>query len=393
MVRPARKFTPEEIAANAQATAERELKQEGISKFEAQRNRGSKRNRRNDNDEISVVSASKRPKALQGHNKFDEASYWRSPTRERVRSRPNEVYVPGNNIDSPASSIDSPMARTRRTLVSSSKDYYVGTRVCFRHTGMIFYGTVTRCFLNNRGARTWECVYDDGDEEELLAVGFYKRQKLYAQEGIYDPKGKAEQRAPPPPPKLPSKTKKDNTKKRKSVQKKTSTQTKKKTTKTKMKTTKKTDKTALPTPKLHDADGDTISTHGNYTPQRPYSYEVQYKDKSKPTYTPFVLKDHFLPKFRLPTGVIPSVAAMCNLSLPDSIIDGIVTRSNMYAMARTKLEESILVDGVMKRNPRWMHPSKYRDITRQDILFFFACYYYMGYCRLPAKLARLLGRT
>ena len=115
-------------------------------------------------------------------------------------------------------------------------------------------------------------MYDNGDEEELLAVGFYKRQKLYAQEGIYDPKGNAEQRPPPPPPpppKLPSKTKKDNTKKQKSVQK---------NTKTKKKKTKKTDKTALPTPKLHDADGNTIDTHGNYTPQRLYLYEVQYKD-------------------------------------------------------------------------------------------------------------------
>ena len=76
---------------------------------------------------------------------------------------------------------------------------------------------------------------------------------------------------------------------------------------------------------------------------------------------------------------------MCNLSLPDSIIDGIVIRSNTYAMARTKLDETILVDGVMKRNPRWMHLNKFRTINRQDILFFFACYYYMGYCRLPAR--------
>ena len=64
MVDPPRKFTPEEIAANAQATAERELKQEGMSQFEGRHNRGSERNRRNDNDEISVVSACKRPKAL-----------------------------------------------------------------------------------------------------------------------------------------------------------------------------------------------------------------------------------------------------------------------------------------------------------------------------------------
>ena len=32
-----------------------------------------------------------------------------------------------------------------------------------------------------------------------------------------------------------------------------------------------------------------------------------------------------------------------------------------------------------------MHPSKFCDITRRDILYFFACYYYMGYYRLPAK--------
>ena len=45
MVDPPRKFTPEEIAANNQATVERdiverELKQEGISWIEASRNRG-----------------------------------------------------------------------------------------------------------------------------------------------------------------------------------------------------------------------------------------------------------------------------------------------------------------------------------------------------------------
>ena len=96
-----------------------------------------------------------------------------------------------------------------------------------------------------------------------------------------------------------------------------------------------------------------------YSPQRPYSYEVQYKDNSQPTYTPFVLKDQFRPKFRLPTGVTPSAAAMCNLSLPDSIIGGIIIRSNTYTKARTKLDETILVDRVMKRNSRWMHPNKY----------------------------------
>ena len=76
---------------------------------------------------------------------------------------------------------------------------------------------------------------------------------------------------------------------------------------------------------------------------------------------------------------------MYKLSLPDSIIDGNVIRSNTYALAGTKLDGKILVDGVMKKNPRWMHPNKYRDINQQDILFFFTCYYYLGYYRLPAR--------
>ena len=59
-----------------------------------------------------------------------------------------------------------------------------------------------------------------------------------------------------------------------------------------------------------------------------------------------------------------------NTPLPDSIIDGIVLRSNTYALARTKLEQFELVEGVMKKNPRYMHPSKYWDIDRQDISTF-----------------------
>ena len=61
---------------------------------------------------------------------------------------------------------------------------------------------------------------------------------------------------------------------------------------------------------------------------------------------------------------------MCNLSLPALIIDCIVIRSNTYAKARTQLDETIMVNGLMKRDPRWMNSNKYRDINRQDILFF-----------------------
>ena len=105
-------------------------------------------------------------------------------------------------------------------------------------------------------------MYDNKDEEELLAVDFQKRQRMYAKEGMYDPKGNVNrppiQQPQPPPPKPLSTTKKGNAKKRKSVQ----NQTRKKKTK-KM---KKTDKTALPTSKLYDANGDTVVTHETILP-------------------------------------------------------------------------------------------------------------------------------
>ena len=57
--------------------------------------------------------------------------------------------------------------------------------------------------------------------------------------------------------------------------------------------------------------------HENYTAQLPYAYKVQYYNKSQPKCAPFELKDNFLPKIRLPPSVIPSIDAICNLSLLD----------------------------------------------------------------------------
>ena len=96
--------------------------------------------------------------------------------------------------------------------------------------------------------------------------------------------------------------------------------TKKKTTTKK----KKNDKEPLPPPKLKDTEDNTIITHGNYCSHQPYAYQVQYYDKPQPKYVPFDLTDKFLPKFKLPHGVVPSIDAICNLSLPNSLIDGIV---------------------------------------------------------------------
>ena len=104
---------------------QKQLKQEALSRFEETKR---KRKRTNNDDDLSVVSASKRPNALKGHNKFETAKHWATPTRQRERKKPTDNYVPENNVGSPVSSVDSPLTGTRRTLVS---DDYARTRVAF----------------------------------------------------------------------------------------------------------------------------------------------------------------------------------------------------------------------------------------------------------------------
>ena len=69
------------------------------------------------------------------------------------------------------------------------------------------------------------------------------------------------------------------------------------------------------------------------------------------------------------------------------MLDDIVDRSNLYAMARTELPPVVpdKKNGGTKKNVNYLPPNKLKAITRKDILFFLATYYYMGYCRLPAK--------
>ena len=125
MVDLPRKSTPEEIAANNQATVEREivereLKQEGISWIEASQNRGLNRKHTDNDDEISVISVSERPKELQGHNAFDTAPHWTTPTQRRRRKKPS-IYISNmNNVGSPTSSIESPFAATQRQTHTSN---------------------------------------------------------------------------------------------------------------------------------------------------------------------------------------------------------------------------------------------------------------------------------
>ena len=101
---------------------QKRLKQERISRFKDSRNHGLKRSNDND-DELSVVSAAKRPKELQGHNGFETAKHWNTPTHQRERRRPMNIYVPECNMNdggSPTSTIDSPLGETRRQTNTSN---------------------------------------------------------------------------------------------------------------------------------------------------------------------------------------------------------------------------------------------------------------------------------
>ena len=54
-------------------------------------------------------------------------------------------------------------------------------------------------------------------------------------------------------------------------------------------------------------------------------------------------------------------------------------------MARTNVPPTILEGDLIKKNPCYMQPKNFQTLARRNILYFFACYYYMGYCCLPAK--------
>ena len=131
----------------------------------------------------------------------------------------------------------------------------------------------------------WYILYDGGDEEEILRPEMRDQRRHYARHGMHDPTLPA---IPPPQPPSLSTTKKDNTR-RTTTQQQPATAKKKKVPPTKRKkkavakhrvikkksvkknTKKKKDTTALPTPKLHNADEETVVTHGNYSPKQPYS--------------------------------------------------------------------------------------------------------------------------
>ena len=151
MVQPPRKYSVEERAVYLKDPAklekevslaeqnQKQLKQEAISQFKE-----TKRNRTDNNDELSIASATKRLKELKGHNNFETSSHWNTTKHQRERKRPTDIYVPENG-GSPVSTIDSLLVGTRRAL----DDDYVGTRVAILCTGITFYCCYLKSKLNS----------------------------------------------------------------------------------------------------------------------------------------------------------------------------------------------------------------------------------------------------
>ena len=121
---------------------------------------------------------------------------------------------------------------------------------------------------------------------------------------------------------------------------------------------------------------ETGNEEQEYSVLRPWVQEVKYRDGRDPVYEPlFDLKDK--ENFHQPcfsTGVAtrhgievePSPLLFTEQFFPDDLIDKIAEYTNAYAKAR-------------------LPPSQVQDVTRAELLRFFAIYYYMGLVKLPHK--------
>ena len=119
---------------------------------------------------------------------------------------------------------------------------------------------------------------------------------------------------------------------------------------------------------LTDTDDDADSIHDEYQTTTPFLKRVQYADGNERLYLPIQVgeRTRFGPNFMLPDAVDPSASALCELYLPDTLIDKWVKRSNSYAKSYLARERQV-------------------ELTRSDLLRFIATLYYMGVVRLPCK--------
>jgi hypothetical protein len=127
----------------------------------------------------------------------------------------------------------------------------------------------------------------------------------------------------------------------------------------------------LPESDTSSEDEDEEDDEFPYDPKTPFFVDLSY-DRQPPNvkyYKPLFLIDEitkFNPSFEMPQNVDASAGTLCELFLPDRLLDKWVRATTDYAAS-------------------YLPRAKQRNINRADVCCFLAVIQYMGVCRLPAK--------
>lgn len=109
----------------------------------------------------------------------------------------------------------------------------------------------------------------------------------------------------------------------------------------------------------------------NYTASTPFITHLNHGGDNPNAIDPYVPifegeRQIFEALFLLPNGCDPSPSSVCELFLPDSLLDAWVSCTNAYAASR-------------------LHPQRLRYVSRMHLLRFISTIMYMGVVRLPSK--------
>ena len=104
-----------------------------------------------------------------------------------------------------------------------------------------------------------------------------------------------------------------------------------------------------------------------YTPLDVFVKEVKYEDGSQKEYQPMTidLTERHNPKFGMPGNVDVTIQGLIEPYFSDRFLKSIRHHTNIYGRQKGRAE--------------------FKDISEEDLLFFFSIIFYMGVVRLPAK--------
>ena len=415
-----------------------------------------------DNDAAAADSPAPQNRLMKEIASHNLGATMATPTKEREdrskRSRhPPEFLTVGNGggkQKQPLSPLgmDGPQPIAKRFLrrrgSSVFSEEYLHLRVAKQvdedddNNDAYHFGTVVELKKDNLGIERFCILYDDGTEEILTksvlvrhCLTMYNKHYKHdtsrpvAEKSLPTPRSRINPFEKKLPPKTPPVGKKANRTKQQRSQKKNSTPSKSKTAESpnKKKRGRPPKKVPLassgrPTKKgkshLHDEDGKTIETHGNYDGESPYFYEQRYNEKKNqpPTYEPiFELNDSDMhePEFKLDAAGFgddttkPSPEVLSNLILPDHLITEIVHRLNKYVRWRTtqskfQLDENgeFVIDEkttLKKKNNNYLDPriaENTPDITKSGKTMFMCLFHSCsGFQFFPMLLLYVLKRA